>query len=95
MRFNPSFFGTQEHRKFKYTPRFYDPEKERRKEIFGHVDGTFEKEDRKPGDYIRRNMRSNRPKVDATTKAQKYIGLVGMILFVVVLLYIVKFYAML
>ena len=95
MKFNSSFFGTQEHRKFNYIPRYYDPEKERRKEIFGHVDGTYEKEDKKPGDYIRRNMRQERARKDVTTSAQKIIGLVGMVLFLVVLIYIAKFYQML
>ena len=95
MKFTPSFFGTQEHRKFHYTPRYYDPEKERRKEIFGEVDGTYEKESGKPGDYIRRNMRRERSRVDRTTTAQRLIGLIGMGLFVVVLIYIAKFYAVL
>lgn len=95
MKFTPSFFGTQQHRKFHYTPRYYDPEKERRKEIFGEVDGTYAKENHKPGDYIRRNMRRERGKVDMTTTAQKLIGWVGLGLFIVVLIYIVKFYAIL
>lgn len=95
MKFTPSFFGTQQHRKFNYIPRYYDPEKERRKEIFGEVDGTYARENRKPGDYIRRNMRKERGRTDVTTTAQKFIGWVGMILFVIVLIYIVKFYAIL
>lgn len=95
MKFTPSFFGTQQHRKFNYIPRYYDPEKERRKEIFGEVDGTYEREGRKPGDYIRRNMRRERSTVDVTTTARKFIGWIGLGLFVVVLIYIVKFYAIL
>lgn len=95
MRFNPSFFGTRECRKFNYRPRYYDPEKERRKEIFGAVDGSYEKEEHRPGDYIRRNMRSASSRRDLTTGAQRLIGWIGMILFVIVLIYIVKFYAIL
>ena len=38
--FNFGFFGEQEHRVFDYKPRYYDPEKEKRKAMFGDVDGT-------------------------------------------------------
>ncbi len=92
MKFTPSFFGTQQHREFHYIPRFYDPEKERRKELFGAVDGSMK--DAKPGERIRGSFR-RRPGKDVTTRAQKIIGLVGMILFLVVLIYIAKFYALL
>ena len=34
------WFGDQEHRVFNYKPRYYDPEKEARKRMFGAVDGT-------------------------------------------------------
>lgn len=49
MGFNFSFFGRQEHRVFNYRPRFYDPEKEERKQMFGHVDGTSGKRNMPPG----------------------------------------------
>jgi hypothetical protein len=40
-------------------------------------------------------MRQERARKDVTTSAQKIIGLVGMVLFLVVLIYIAKFYQML
>ena len=40
MGFNFNFFGTPEHRVFRYRPRYYDEEKEALKEKFGHVDGS-------------------------------------------------------
>ena len=41
--FNFGFFGTSEHRVFNYKPRYYDPEEEKRRQLFGDVDGTNEK----------------------------------------------------
>ncbi len=55
--FNFGFFGKEEHRVFNYKPRYYDPEEEQRKKMFGAVDGTMEKEaqsgTRAPGSSIR------------------------------------------
>ena len=39
-----SFFGDQEHRVFNYKPIYYDQEKEERRQMFGKVDGSIEKE---------------------------------------------------
>ena len=39
-----NFFGESEHRVFNYKPIYYDPDEERRKQMFGAVDGTFDKE---------------------------------------------------
>ncbi len=41
--FNFGFFGNQPHRVFNYKPRYYDPEEEKRRQMFGDVDGTNEK----------------------------------------------------
>ena len=38
------FFGESEHRVFNYKPIYYDPEEEKRKQMFGAVDGTMDKE---------------------------------------------------
>ena len=52
-----SFFGESEHRVFNYKPIYYDPEEEKRKQMFGAVDGTADKEKAKgtyvPGSYIK------------------------------------------
>ena len=44
--FNFGFFGNQEHRVFNYKPRYYDPEEEERRRMFGDVDGSNEKASR-------------------------------------------------
>ena len=73
--------------------------------MFGAVDGSMEKEaeDAKekgtyvPGSYIKESMRegSRRARRSHANKAQNLIGLVGLLLIVVVLFYIAKFYSML
>lgn len=97
MGFNFGFFGTPEHRTFNYRPRYYDEEKEQLKEKFGHVDGA-KKETYAPGSYLKGSFRDGnyqRTKQTRSTKAQKIIGLVGLVLFFVVLVYIAKFYSLL
>lgn len=96
MGFNFSFFGTQEQRVFNYKPRYYDPEKEALKEKFGHVDGRKEKEPYVPGSYLQGSLRGgNYQKTKRANKTQAIIGLVGLVLFFVVLLYIARFYSLL
>ena len=46
MGFNFNFFGENEHRVFNYKPRYFDPEAEERKKLFGKVDGLSD-QDRK------------------------------------------------
>ena len=41
--FNFGFFGNQPHRVFNYKPRYYDPEEEKRRQMFGEVDGSNDK----------------------------------------------------
>ncbi|MBO8485100.1 MAG: hypothetical protein IAB78_01580 [Bacteroidetes bacterium] len=96
MGFNFGFFGSQEQRVFNYKPRYYDPEKEALKEKFGHVDGRNEKEPYAPGAYIQGSFRGgNYQRTKKINKAQSIIGIVGLILFFVVLIYIAKFYQLL
>lgn len=96
MAFNFSFFNSPEHRVFNYKPRYYDPEKEALKDKFGHVDGSKSKENYVPGTYLKGSFRNgNYQKTRQTNKAQKIIGLAGLVLFFVVLIYIVKYYALL
>lgn len=96
------WFGDQEHRVFNYKPRYYDPEKEERRKMFGSVDGSMEKkgEDGKegyvPGSYLQGAFRDgNYTRRRGGSKAQSIIGLIGLILIAIVLVYIVKFYSLL
>lgn len=96
-----SFFGDQEHRVFNYKPMYYDPEKEARRQMFGAVDGGVnDKKDENgehvPGSYIQGAFRNgNYARRRGATKAQSIIGLVGLVLVVIVLIYIAKFYTLL
>ncbi|MBO8454237.1 MAG: hypothetical protein IAC07_05895 [Bacteroidetes bacterium] len=96
MGFNFGFFGNQEQRVFNYKPRYYDPEKEALKEKFGHVDGRNEKEPYAPGSYLHGSFRDGHyQKTKRVSKAQSIIGIVGLVLFFVVLIYVAKFYSLL
>lgn len=92
-----NMFGEQEHRVFNYKPRYYDPEKEELKRKFGKVDGSMEQEDYVPGSYIKGSMRDGRYKSvkKSGNKVQNIIGLVGLLLVAIVLIYIAKFYTLL
>ena len=75
-----TFPGEQEHRRFNYKPLYYDKEEEERRQKFGKVDGTFEKEKEKgeyvPGSYIRGSLREGNyaRRTTVATKAQKIIS---------------------
>lgn len=96
-----NFFGESEHRVFNYKPIYYDPDEERRKQMFGAVDGTFDKEKEKgtyvPGSYIKGSLRDGnyRRTRSHMGKTQTVIGIISLLLIVVVLWLIAKFYAML
>ena len=101
MGFNFNFFGDTEHRVFNYKPRYYDPEKEERRRIFGDHEGAGEDvpkdEGYTPGKYISGSFRDGnyqQLRGSRTNKAQKIIGLVGLVLFFVVLYFIAQFYGM-
>lgn len=93
-----NFFGEQEHKVFDYKPIYYDKEADERRQKFGKVDGTLEKEKERgtyvPGSYIKGSMRDGRYQRtrSTTTRAQNIIGLTGLILVAVALVYIAKFY---
>ena len=96
MGFNFGFFGTPEHRVFHYRPRYYDEEKEALKEQFGHVDGSKKDEPYVPGSYIKGSLRNGRyQRTRVAGKGQKLIGIVGLILFFVVLIMIAKYFSLL
>lgn len=70
--------------------------------MFGSVDGSMEKkgEDGKegyvPGSYLQGAFRDgNYTRRRGGSKAQSIIGLIGLILIAIVLVYIVKFYSLL
>jgi hypothetical protein len=98
--FNFGFFGNPEHRVFNYKPRYYDPEEEERKRLFGDVDGTNAKakEEGKyvPGSSIRGAWRDGNYKRTRGTRssAMVVIGIISMILIFLVIFYIAKLYAL-
>lgn len=97
-----NFFGETEHRVFNYKPIYYDPEKEALKKRFRAVDGTREKEAHKedgtyvPGSYVRGSMRDGRYKRTRShaSKAQSFIGLIGLLMFALAMIYFTKLYAL-
>lgn len=99
--FNFGFFGDQELRVFNYKPRYYDPEKEERRAMFGDVDGTNAKAKEEgtyvPGSSIRGAFRNGAYKRtrSTATRTQTIIGIVTLLLIVAVLIYITKFYELL
>jgi|SRR5574344_129831 hypothetical protein len=96
-----NFFGDNEHRVFNYRPIYYDEAEEERRRRFGAVDGTFDKERKEgkyvPGTYIKGSLRDGHYQRTHThlKKTQTIIGIVTMILIVVVLFFIAKFYSLL
>ena len=99
--FNFGFFGDQEHRVFNYRPRYYDPEAEKRKQMFGDVDGSNDaaREDGSyvPGSSLRGAFRGGRYQKtrSSATKAQGIITLITLLLIVGVLIFFTKFFALL
>lgn len=99
--FNFGFFGNPEHRVFNYRPRYYDPEAEKRRQMFGEVDGTNEKA-RQSGEYVPgsslrgafRNGNYMKTRSDMGV-AHTIISIVTLILIVVVLVFIAKFFELL
>jgi len=97
--FNFGFFGNQEHRVFNYKPRYYDPEEEKRRQLFGDVDGSNDahKEGYTPGSSLRgafRNGNYQKTRSSMST-AHTIITLVTLVLIVTVLIYMAKFFEML
>ena len=90
--FNFGIFGEQEHRVFNYKPRYYDPEEEEMKKKFADVDGTMEKKTYVPGSYIQGAFnRENRYRTKGSL-TRKIIGLVGLLLIIVAIIYMAKIY---
>ena len=99
--FNFGFFGNQPHRVFNYKPRYYDPEEEKRKAMFGDVDGSNDAA-RKDGSYVPgssirgafRNGNYMKTRTEMGT-VHTVITIVTLILIVAVLIFIAKFFELL
>ncbi len=94
-----NFFGDNEHRVFNYKPIYYDPKEEERKRRFGAVDGSMEREKKEgtyvPGSYIKGSFREGSRTRTPMRRTQTIIGIISLLLIVVVLWYIAKFYSLL
>ncbi len=102
MAFNFGFFGKREHRVFNYRPRYYDPKEDEMKEKFGHLHKDKEEDAEKgpeqyvPGDYVKGSLRSAAyKKTKDSSKNQHIIGIISMVLFFIMLIYLVKFFNLL
>ncbi len=81
---------------FNYRPRFYDPDKEERKKMFGHADGTSGKEEYAPGSYISGSFRDgNYQRTREANRYQRIIGVVALLLAFAVIFLIAKYYPLL
>ena len=94
MGFSFNFFGKREIRKFNYRPRFYDPEEEARREMFGdHSNGKKEKKEYVPGSYVKGSLRDgNYKETEDVTKDQKYLGMLTLILMFAVVFALFKYF---
>ena len=96
--FNFGFFGNQPHRVFNYKPRYYDPEEEKRRQLFGDVDGSNDAARENgtyvPGSSIRGAFRNgNYQKTRTPMKTvQTIIGIITMLLVVAVIFFFLKLY---
>lgn len=99
--FNFGFFGNQEHRVFNYKPRYYDPEEEKRRQMFGDVDGSNEKAAKDgmyiPGSSLRGAFRGgNYQKTRSSmNKVHGIITIVTLLLVAAVLVFFTKFFELL
>lgn len=89
-----NFFGQSEHKVFDHKPIYYDEEKERRRKMFGSVDGSDKKKDYVPGSYIRGSFRDgNYQKTRTPMKTvQAIIGIVSLLLIVGIIYFFLKIY---
>jgi hypothetical protein len=94
MGFSFNFFGKQEIRRFNYRPRFYDPEEEARREMFGdHSKDKKEKKEYVPGSYVKGSLRDGNYKdTKDVTKNQKYLGMLTLILMFAVVYALFKYF---
>ena len=94
MGFSFNFFGKREIRKFNYRPRFYDPDEEARREMFGdHSKDKKEKKEYVPGSYVKGSLRDgNYKETKDVTRNQKYLGVLTLILMFAVVFALFKYF---
>lgn len=90
--FNFGIFGEQEHRKFNYRPRYYDPEEEAMKEKYASVDGSMEKKEYVPGSYVRGAFKRENRYRTSGGNARTVVSLIGLLLIVVALIYMARIF---
>jgi len=102
-----NMFGDRdEHRTFNYHPMYYDEDAERRRQIFGKVDGrdkgdtakaTEEKGGYTPGNYLRGAFRDGHytKRRSSGGKARAWLNIIGLLLVAVILIYFTKFFSIL
>lgn len=94
MGFSFNFFGKQEVRRFNYRPRFYDPEEEERREMFG--DHSKEKKEYVPGELVRGSLRDgNHKSTKEVSRNQKHLGMLTIVLLFAVVAAIFKYFPIL
>lgn len=94
MGFSFNFFGKQEVRRFNYRPRFYDPDEEERREMFG--DHSKEKKEYVPGELVRGSLRDgNYKSAKEVTRNQKHLGMLTIVLLFAVVAAIFKYFPIL
>lgn len=96
------WFGEQEHKVFNYKPIYYDQEADERRRRHARAaansdQGKDGESTYVPGSQIQGAFRSGNyaKRRTGATKAQSLIGLIGLVLVALVLIYITKFYALL
>ena len=89
--FNFGFFGNQPHRVFNYRPRYYDPEEEKRRRLFGDVDEST------PGSSIRGAFRDGNYQKTRSSLGTVHgiITIITAALVVAILVYMFKFFGLL
>ncbi len=95
-----NWFGEQEHRTFNYHPMYYDEDEEKRRQMFGKVDGSDEKgkdgskKSYTPGNYLRGAFRDGNysKKRAAGGKIQNFAGIIGLVLIALMLIFFTKLY---
>lgn len=92
MKFNFSFFGKQEVRKFNYKPRFYDPEEEARREKFGHHQPSKETS-YSPGKHLKNTFRDGKySETKDMSKNQRVLGAISLLLLMALIYLLIQYF---
>lgn len=106
-----NMFGDRDdHRTFNYHPMYYDEEAEKRRQMFGKVDGRDKadasdeassdgekKSGYTPGGYLRGAFRNGNYERRRSSggKARAYLNIIGLLLVAAILIYLTKFFSIL